>query len=313
MQPSSGDVYIDDKLITEYDINQVRNAIAILSQDERMFPLSLRDNMLMGLTERAWRLNSQEPQHSTEKLVERASRLGGSWDIMRNVGLDTVLDPVRVIRQSTECVGNGKVARAAYDELDRCAATVKPVKISGGERQRLLAYVVNPVSYSSLFNFWCSTRLITRILDNNDIKLIVVDEPSSALDPIAERDLFKTFMQMRKGRTVIFVTHRFKHLVDHADLILFVFISSTARPLAHVHVGVWQMERLWSAGLIPSFSRQAANTQDYTMPKSKVLISTSFVSHKAIPSPTCSQFLCLILVLFVNMRIIIIIALYLYV
>jgi ABC-type multidrug transport system fused ATPase/permease subunit len=149
MQPSSGDVYIDDKLITEYGINQVRNAMAILSQDERMFPLSLRDNMLMGLTERAWRLNSQQ---STENLIEYASRLGGSWDIMRNVGLNTVLDPVRVIRQSTECVGNGKVERAAYDELDRCAATVTPVKISGGERQRLLAYVVNPVSKSSLFN-----------------------------------------------------------------------------------------------------------------------------------------------------------------
>ena len=142
MQPSSGDVYIDDKSIVEYGIDKVRNAMAILSQDERMFPLSLRDNMLMGLTERSWRLNSQQ---STEKLVERAARLGGSWDIMRSVGINTILDPARVIRQSTECIGNGKVDRAAYDELDRCAATVMPVKISGGERQRLLAYVVNPV------------------------------------------------------------------------------------------------------------------------------------------------------------------------
>lgn len=144
MRPSSGDVYIDDRLITDYDICQVRNAMAILSQDERMFPLSLQDNMLMGVTERAWRLNSQQ---SKEKLVEYASRLGGSWDIMRNVGLNTVLDPVRAVRQSTECVGNAKVERAAYDELDKCATRVKPVKISGGERQRLLAYVVN---YTSL-------------------------------------------------------------------------------------------------------------------------------------------------------------------
>lgn len=112
-----------------------------------------------------------------------------------------------------------------------------------------------------------------------------MDEPSSALDPIAERNLFKTFMQLRKGRTVIFVTHRFKHLVDHADLILFVFIPSTARRLAHIHLGVWQMERLWSAGLMPSSSRQAANTRDYTMPKSKVLISNSSVGDKTIPSP----------------------------
>lgn len=100
-----------------------------------------------------------------------------------------------------------------------------------------------------------------------------MDEPSSALDPIAERNLFKTFMQMRKGRTVIFVTHRFKHLVDYADLILFVFIPNTTRPLAHFNLGVWQMERLWRAGLMSSSSRRAANTRDYTM--HKVLISSS--------------------------------------
>ena len=134
-------------------------------------------------------------------------------------------------------------------------------------------------------------------MDNDDIKLIVVDEPSSALDPIAERNLFETFMAMRQGRTVIFVTHRFKHLVDHADLILLVSISA-ARPLAHIHVDVWQMELWWSAGLMPSSSRHAANTRDYTMLKSKFLISNSSqaVSNKTI-SPKVLRFLCPVLVL----------------
>ena len=67
--------------------------------------------------------------------------------------------------------------------------------------------------------------MITRVLDDDNIKLIIVDEPSSALDPIAERDLFNSFIDMRKGRTVIFVTHRFRHLVEKADLILFVLAN----------------------------------------------------------------------------------------
>lgn len=55
---------------------------------------------------------------------------------------------------------------------------------------------------------------------NTDIKLLVVDEPTSALDAIAERELFNRFLEMRQGKTIIFVSHRFSYLVKKADLIL---------------------------------------------------------------------------------------------
>ncbi|KAF8633465.1 hypothetical protein AX15_001425 [Amanita polypyramis BW_CC] len=202
-QPSSGDVLIDDLPITEYDIHELHNSMAILSQEEMIFPLSVRDNMLISLTEPAWRSNSRCSRGSLDDLVERASKLGGSWDIMRNVGPNTILKPISVIRRSMACIENGEIASATHDECDRCAPSVRPTAISGGEKQRLLA-----------------TRTITRVLNNDNIKLIIADEPSSALDPIAERDLFDSFLSLRKGRTVIFVTHRFRHLVEKADLIL---------------------------------------------------------------------------------------------
>jgi ABC-type multidrug transport system fused ATPase/permease subunit len=56
------------------------------------------------------------------------------------------------------------------------------------------------------------------------IKLVTVDEPSSALDPEAEYRLFANLRKERKGRTMIFVTHRFGHLTKHADLIVYVSI-----------------------------------------------------------------------------------------
>ena len=56
------------------------------------------------------------------------------------------------------------------------------------------------------------------------IKLVTVDEPSSALDPEAEYRLFANLRKERKGRTMIFVTHRFGHLTKHADLIMYVFL-----------------------------------------------------------------------------------------
>lgn len=57
-------------------------------------------------------------------------------------------------------------------------------------------------------------------LSSGRIKLLVVDEPTSAMDPAGEFQLFERLRAMRTGKTVIFVTHRFGHLTKHADLIL---------------------------------------------------------------------------------------------
>ena len=48
----------------------------------------------------------------------------------------------------------------------------------------------------------------------------MVDEPTLAMDPEGELHLFDGLRQMREGKTMIFVTHRFGHLTKHADLIL---------------------------------------------------------------------------------------------
>lgn len=61
-------------------------------------------------------------------------------------------------------------------------------------------------------------------LFTSPIKLVTVDEPSSALDPESEYRLFANLRKERKGRTMIFVTHRFGHLTKHADLIVYVSV-----------------------------------------------------------------------------------------
>jgi ABC-type sugar transport system ATPase subunit len=52
------------------------------------------------------------------------------------------------------------------------------------------------------------------------VKLVIVDEPSSALDADAELHLFKRLMSAREGKTMVFVTHRFGHLTKFADQIM---------------------------------------------------------------------------------------------
>ena len=58
-----------------------------------------------------------------------------------------------------------------------------------------------------------------RILSER-VRLVVVDEPTSAMDPEGEFELFQKLRSIREGKTMIFVTHRFGHLTKHADKIL---------------------------------------------------------------------------------------------
>lgn len=44
--------------------------------------------------------------------------------------------------------------------------------------------------------------------------IIILDEPSSALDPIAEHTMFDNMMKAAEGRTVLFISHRLSSAVD---------------------------------------------------------------------------------------------------
>lgn len=41
-----------------------------------------------------------------------------------------------------------------------------------------------------------------------DPDLIILDEPTASLDPLAEAKIYEQFNEMTKGKTVIFISHR---------------------------------------------------------------------------------------------------------
>jgi ATP-binding cassette subfamily B protein len=47
-----------------------------------------------------------------------------------------------------------------------------------------------------------------------DTPFIILDEPSSALDPIAEHKMFSNMMSASEGKSVIFISHRLSSAVD---------------------------------------------------------------------------------------------------
>ncbi|KDQ61277.1 hypothetical protein JAAARDRAFT_191368 [Jaapia argillacea MUCL 33604] len=194
--PTRGQIMIDDNPLQEYDIGAVRASTCVLTQGHEIYPLTVRENLQLGL----------RGQVSRDAL-EKAARSGGSYDFIQRFTdqFDSVMGQFEgchkspVFSPAIGGCGDGLPASLKQEYAKR--TTDLPI-LSGGEKQRLAA-----------------SRTFLR-LQNSDTRLVIVDEPSSALDAIAEMNLFTRLRELRKGKTMIFVTHRFGHLAKYADLIL---------------------------------------------------------------------------------------------
>ncbi|KAF8546950.1 P-loop containing nucleoside triphosphate hydrolase protein, partial [Imleria badia] len=191
-EPTSGSILIDGIPVKEYRMAELRKGIAMLTQEHQLFPLSVEENITLGSSE----VEAMDDQQKIGEAVTAA----GAESIVKGFsdGYGTVLEPVTVGYISYTGQGNKELETMQKD-------LQKPSSVSGGFAPR--EYLVN------------LARTFMRLF-TSPIKLVAVDEPSSALDPEAEYRLFANLRKERKGRTMIFVTHRFGHLTKHADLII---------------------------------------------------------------------------------------------
>jgi ABC-type multidrug transport system fused ATPase/permease subunit len=204
--PSSGDILIDGTPADEYKLHDLRQAIALFSQDQWLLPLSCKENITVG----------RPYEEVSHERMERAARLGGAHDFISKFHdkYETTLTPVNTKLQYG--LGVTHPLHKVYEEVEKypkisgvfyiytllLVSTDLFFALSGGEMQRLVA-----------------ARTFMRISDEK-IRLIIVDEPSSAMDPAGEYELFEHLREAQEGRTMVFITHRFGHLTKHADMIM---------------------------------------------------------------------------------------------
>ncbi|KAJ8078030.1 hypothetical protein PM082_000232 [Marasmius tenuissimus] len=189
---TSGQVLVDGIDIKEYKLFDIRRSIAILTQGHNLFPgFSLKENIRLGDVDCS--------ENEIEERIAEAVKKGGAERVVGKLeeGVDTVL--------------NSMTPSQGYlldeeDETNPLAVKFKQLRkvssVSGGERQRLVA-----------------SRTFMRI-QSDKIKLVAVDEPTSALDPEGELALFTRLREARKGKTMLFITHRFGPLTKYADNII---------------------------------------------------------------------------------------------
>lgn len=88
--PSGGTIFLDGTPIQDYRIADVRRAMAVLRQNHIPYPLSIRENIALGLSER--RVNDDALLGELEEAADQ----GGALSFIKKLdkGMDTVLKPV---------------------------------------------------------------------------------------------------------------------------------------------------------------------------------------------------------------------------
>jgi len=199
--PTEGTILINGQDIKTFKLADLRESVAVLFQDYTHFPLTIRDNIGIGAPRNA----------HDEAMVREAARLGGAEEFIDKLpeGFDTYLD--RPVRDFWNIPSNAKTRsgeKIDYDFVREVIGGVRDkdsIKLSGGQMQKLAV-----------------SRMFMRavVSEEERLGLLVFDEPSAALDPTAEHDLFTRIRKLRGGKTVIFSSHRFGELTKPADLIL---------------------------------------------------------------------------------------------
>jgi ABC-type multidrug transport system fused ATPase/permease subunit len=204
--PTEGTILIDGRDIKTFRLADLRAAMSILFQDYTQFPVSMRENIGLGNSALA---------HDDDK-VREAARLGGAEDFIDELpdGFDTHLNnPVCYfygdLPEGTTTLFGHPVDSSSLNPIrDVNYFRTPELQISRGQVQRLA------ISRTFMRSLVSETE--------SSAGMLLFDEPSASLDPTAEHDLFERLRKLRGNKTMIFSTHRFGNLTQHADLILYI-------------------------------------------------------------------------------------------
>lgn len=163
-EPTEGRILLDGRDLRAWDLDLLRQRMAVVFQDFNRYQFSFQENVAMGsLTHAA------DPER-----MARAVSAGGAREVLKQLpdGLAT--------------------------QLGRWF--VKGVELSGGQWQKIA---------------------LARAFMREEADILVLDEPTAALDAEAEFAVFDRFRQLTQNRTSILISHRFP-TVRMADSIIVI-------------------------------------------------------------------------------------------
>jgi ATP-binding cassette subfamily B protein len=190
--PSEGRVLLDGVDLRDYDLADVRRAIGVIFQDFVRYDMRFDENVGVGEVDavRAY-LDAEAPPPAPRGAP------GAAANGARN-GVAEVAPPAAI-------------AAAAEKSL---AASLLP-RLPGSYRQMLGRRFEQGVDLSG--GEWQKVALARAYM--RDAQVLILDEPTAALDARAEYDVFVRFNALMAGRMAVVISHRFS-TVRMADRII---------------------------------------------------------------------------------------------
>ena len=122
-----------------------------------------------------------------------------AFSLRENIALDGEIDDEEIYKTLKTVGLESRFSEKGLDTMLFKEYDESGTELSGGEAQRVA---------------------IARALCRNS-PVVVLDEPTAALDPLAEYDIYKMFSRLVDGRTAFFVTHRLGSVKFCNDILVF--------------------------------------------------------------------------------------------
>jgi ATP-binding cassette subfamily B protein len=179
--PSEGRILLDGQDLRDYDLLEVRRAIGVIFQDFVRYDLRMDENIGVG---------------EIEEVREEFDRVWGPEEMTKSIEARPT---------------SPQIVTAAEKSL---ATSLLP-KLPGGYRQMLGRRFESGVNLSG--GEWQKVALARAYM--RDAEVLILDEPTAALDARAEYDVFVRFNELMAGRMAVLISHRFS-TVRMADRIV---------------------------------------------------------------------------------------------
>ena len=192
-----GEILINDKSIGDYNIAELKSICSVVYQDFAKYNLTFAENIALG------DINTLDAEIDTLKVPEN------------QLDFNNHIDDTRIgqkLKRTVELFGMDKVVDNMAKKYDSNLGKIKDdgIDLSGGEWQR--------VAIARAFI--------------SPAQLKILDEPTAALDPISESNVYKEFEKITGGDTTIFISHRLGS-IKLADTILVVDDGKIAEQGSH--------------------------------------------------------------------------------
>jgi ATP-binding cassette subfamily B protein len=186
--PTEGRILLDGRDLRQYDLASLRRAIGVIFQDFVRYALRFDENIGVGEIEKVRRY-----------LDDAASS-------QNNGGAS---------KSSAEAEAKNDVPAPIISAADKSLASSLLPRFNEGYRQMLGRRFEGGVDLSG--GEWQKVALARAYM--RDAQVLILDEPTAALDARAEYEVFIRFSQLVRGRMAVIISHRFS-TVRMADRII---------------------------------------------------------------------------------------------